>query len=83
MPFVVILVVVLLFVLVATDPARVLFVVFLGYAISGPIITIRSVQRLKMADVVGDPEDDDDDAGDKPSAPAAATESAEPPKNAS
>lgn len=82
-PFVVILVVVLLFVLVATNPALVLFIVFLGYAISGPFITIRSVQRLKMADVVGDPEEDDEESGDKPSATAAASDSDEPPKNAS
>lgn len=58
-PFVVILVVVLLFVVVATNPALVLFFGFLAYAVSGPLITIRSVQELKMAHVVGDHEDDE------------------------
>lgn len=52
--FVAILLLVLIFVVIATHPALVLFVVFCGYAVSGPIITVRSVKRLKMEHVVGD-----------------------------
>ena len=59
-PFVVILVVVLAFVIIATNPALVLFLGFLVYAASGPIVTIRSVKELKMAHVVGDDDDEED-----------------------
>lgn len=85
-PFVVMLIVVLIFVLVATNPALVLFIVFFGYAISGPVITIRSVQRLKMADVVGDGDEDEEasEATVEQSEPAASDNAEnQPPKSAS
>ena len=51
-PFIGILLVVLVFVVVATEPALVLFTLFSLYALSGPIITYRSVKELKARDVV-------------------------------
>lgn len=64
--FLAILVVVLIFVVVATNPALVLFIIFSVYALSGPIITIRTVGELKMEHVVGDSVDsyDDDEVDD-------------------
>ncbi|WP_416307588.1 CDP-diacylglycerol--serine O-phosphatidyltransferase [Neptunicella sp. SCSIO 80796] len=59
-PFVAILVVLLIFVVVATEPALVLFLVFLLYAVAGPINTFRTVQKIKLEHVVGDPEEDAD-----------------------
>ena len=59
--FLVMLFVVLSFVIVATNPALVLFALFTLYAISGPFITIRGVKKLKMEHVVGDSEDADFD----------------------
>lgn len=58
-PFVVILLVVLIFVVVATYPALVLFGIFFIYALSGPVVTIRSVKKLKLEHVVGDDNDKD------------------------
>ncbi len=52
--FLAILIVVLIFVIIATNPALILFVIFSVYAISGPIITIRGVKKLKIQHVVGD-----------------------------
>ncbi|WP_283629823.1 CDP-diacylglycerol--serine O-phosphatidyltransferase [Shewanella baltica] len=52
--FIVILLVVGVFVVVSVQPALILFVGFYLYAISGPIITIRTVRKLKVAHVVGD-----------------------------
>ncbi len=69
-PFVVILVVVLAFVIIATNPALVLFLGFLVYAASGPIVTIRSVKELKMAHVVGDDDDEDDNPAGAPVVPS-------------
>lgn len=49
-PFMTALIVVMVFVLVSIDPPKILFLVFLGYAISGPILTIvlkRRSARLK------------------------------------
>jgi CDP-diacylglycerol--serine O-phosphatidyltransferase len=46
-PFFRILVVVLLFMLVATSPSRVLFAGFLLYALSGPVLTLRDVRRRR------------------------------------
>lgn len=48
-PFVTILVMVLLFACIAIDPAQVLFIIFLSYALSGPLLTFgRShAQRLR------------------------------------
>ena len=57
--FVVILVIVLAFVIVATQPSLVLFGIFFLYALSGPVLTIRSVNKLKLEHVVGDNEQDD------------------------
>ncbi|MDN7125065.1 CDP-diacylglycerol--serine O-phosphatidyltransferase [Pseudidiomarina sp. 1APP75-32.1] len=59
--FVVILAVVLAFVVVATEPSLVLFTIFFLYALSGPILTIRSVKRLELKHVVGDTDEDCDD----------------------
>ncbi|MEN3160357.1 CDP-diacylglycerol--serine O-phosphatidyltransferase [Alkalimonas sp. NCh-2] len=63
--FVTILLVVLIFVVIAARPAEMLLIIFLLYACSGPITTIRSVNKLKLEHVVGDvapPEADDTDA---------------------
>ncbi|WP_258808465.1 CDP-diacylglycerol--serine O-phosphatidyltransferase [Pseudidiomarina sp. CB1] len=67
-PFVVILAMVLAFVVVATEPSLVLFSIFFLYALSGPILTVRSVKRLELKHVVGDTDDDcekDDEKADK------------------
>lgn len=56
--FVVLLIIVLIFVVVATAPAVVLFVMFTIYAISGPVMTIKNVSKLKLEDVIGDPQED-------------------------
>lgn len=53
-PFIAILLIVLAFVVVATEPSLVLFSIFLLYAISGPITTFRTVKKLKLEHVVGD-----------------------------
>lgn len=58
--FLVILVVVLIFVVVATEPALVLFVLFTAYAVSGPVLTIKNVHKLKLEHVVGDQREDID-----------------------
>lgn len=58
-PFVALLLVMLVFVVVATEPALVLFIVFVLYALAGPVNTFRSVDKFKLADVVGDSDDDD------------------------
>jgi len=46
-PFVTILVVVLVFVLVSIDPPQVLFLVFAGYALSGPVVTLLTLRRRR------------------------------------
>jgi CDP-diacylglycerol--serine O-phosphatidyltransferase len=56
--FMVILIIVLAFVIVATEPSLVLFSIFLLYAFSGPITTFRTVKKLKLEHVVGDTNDD-------------------------
>lgn len=56
--FLVILAIVLAFVVVATEPSLVLFSIFFLYALSGPILTIRSVGRLELKHVVGDTDDE-------------------------
>ena len=63
--FVAILLLVLVFVVVATHPALVLFVIFLGYALSGPVVTYRSVNSLKMEHVVGDANEHEQESSDK------------------
>src|SRR5690554_3795203 len=65
--FVVILLIVLVFVVIATEPALVLFILAVVYAASGPIYTIRKSGQLKLKDVLGDNVDDADfeDSADK------------------
>jgi CDP-diacylglycerol---serine O-phosphatidyltransferase len=60
-PFVALLIVMLVFVVVATEPALVLFIVFVLYALAGPINTFRSVDKVRLEHVVGDSEDEDAD----------------------
>src|SRR5690606_34206177 len=57
--FLAILLVVLTFVVIAYRPAEMLFGIFLIYACSGPITTIRSVRKLKLEHIVGDSDDAD------------------------
>ncbi len=59
-PFVAILVVMLIFIVVATAPSLVLFIVFLLYAIAGPVNTFRTVDNVTLEDVVGEAEEDAD-----------------------
>lgn len=59
-PFVALLLILLVFVVVATEPALVLFVVFSLYAMAGPINTFRTVDKVTLDDVVGDHEEDED-----------------------
>ena len=59
-PFVALLLVLLIFVVVATEPALVLFIVFALYALAGPINTFRTVDKVTLDDVVGDHEEDAD-----------------------
>lgn len=56
--FLVLLLVVLIFVVVATAPAIVLFVLFTVYAISGPVMTIKGVNKLKLEHILGDPQEE-------------------------
>jgi CDP-diacylglycerol--serine O-phosphatidyltransferase len=58
-PFVALLLIMLVFVVVATEPALVLFLVFALYALAGPINTFRSVDKVRLEDVVGDAEESD------------------------
>lgn len=53
-PFVGILLVCLIFVVVATEPSLVLFVVFALYAGAGPVNTFRTVEKVTLEHVVGD-----------------------------
>jgi CDP-diacylglycerol--serine O-phosphatidyltransferase len=48
-PFITILVVVLVFVLVSSDPALVLFALSLLYAVSGPVLTLVFIRRRRAA----------------------------------
>lgn len=63
-PFVGILLVCLVFVVVATEPSLVLFLVFALYATSGPVNTFRTVEKVTLEHVVGDAEEDDADFKD-------------------
>jgi CDP-diacylglycerol--serine O-phosphatidyltransferase len=58
-PFVALLLVMLVFVVVATEPALVLFLVFVLYALAGPINTFRSVDKVRLEHVVGDAAEED------------------------
>jgi CDP-diacylglycerol--serine O-phosphatidyltransferase len=64
--FVVVLLIVLAFVIVASSPENILLIIFGLYACSGPITTIRSVKKLKLEHVVGDEEDSGFDEPSKP-----------------
>lgn len=57
--FLAVLVIVLVFVIVASSPENVLLIIFALYTCSGPITTIRSVKKLKLEHVVGDDDDAD------------------------
>ncbi len=57
--FLVVLLIVLVFVIVASSPENVLLAIFTLYACSGPVTTIRSVKKLKLEHVVGDDQDAD------------------------
>ncbi len=50
-PFVTALIVVMIFVLVSVNPPQVLFLGFLGYAISGPILTLMQLRKRKRRPV--------------------------------
>ncbi|WP_218352715.1 CDP-diacylglycerol--serine O-phosphatidyltransferase [Alteromonas lipotrueiana] len=63
-PFVALLIILLVFVIVATEPALVLFLVFALYALAGPVNTFRSVDKMTLDDVVGDHEENDADFRD-------------------
>ncbi|WP_282145067.1 CDP-diacylglycerol--serine O-phosphatidyltransferase [Alteromonas stellipolaris] len=67
-PFVGLLIVLLIFVVVATEPALVLFIVFSLYALAGPINTFRTVDKVTLNDVVGEQEEDADFNADANSA---------------
>ncbi|MGJ8680284.1 CDP-diacylglycerol--serine O-phosphatidyltransferase [Paraglaciecola sp.] len=60
-PFVALLLIMLVFVVVATEPALVLFIVFALYALAGPINTFRTVEKVKLEHVVGDADENDAD----------------------
>lgn len=60
-PFVAILLVCLVFVIVATEPSLVLFIVFLLYAVAGPVNTFRTVEKVTLEHVVGDSDEADAD----------------------
>lgn len=57
--FVVVLLIVLAFVIIASSPENVLLLIFALYACSGPFTTIRAVKKLKLEHVVGDDQDVD------------------------
>lgn len=59
-PFVALLVVMLIFIVVATAPSLVLFIVFLLYAVAGPVNTFRTVDKVTLEDVIGEAEEDAD-----------------------
>lgn len=59
-PFVAILIVILIFIIVATAPSLVLFIVFALYAIAGPFNTFKNVDKVTLEDVVGEAEEDAD-----------------------
>ncbi|MGS2720931.1 CDP-diacylglycerol--serine O-phosphatidyltransferase [Paraglaciecola aestuariivivens] len=60
-PFVALLLIMLIFVVVATEPALVLFIVFALYALAGPINTFRTVDKVRLEHVVGDADEHDHD----------------------
>ncbi len=46
-PFVALLILVLIFVLIALDPPHILFIIFAGYALSGPFFTLWNLKRAR------------------------------------
>ena len=60
-PFVAILIMTLIFIIVATEPSLVLFIVFSLYTLAGPINTFRSVDSITLEHVVGDTDEEDAD----------------------
>lgn len=65
--FFVVLLIVLVFAIIAMSPAEILMAIFVLYACSGPVTTIRSVKELKLEHVVGDDTDKDADFIEKSS----------------
>jgi len=59
-PFVALLLILLVFIIVATAPSLVLFIVFVLYAIAGPINTFRTVDKVTLEDVIGEADEDAD-----------------------
>ncbi len=59
-PFVALLVIMMIFIIVATAPSLVLFLVFLLYTIAGPVNTFRTVEKVTLEDVVGETSKDAD-----------------------
>lgn len=59
-PFVAILFITLVFIIVATEPSLVLFIVFSLYSLAGPINTFRSVENITLEHVVGDTDEEED-----------------------
>ena len=57
-------IILMVFVIVATEPALVLFIVFALYALAGPVNTFRTVDKMTLDDVVGDHEEADADFKD-------------------
>ncbi len=58
--FIAVLLIVLVFVIVASSPAELLMGVFVLYACSGPVTTFRTVEQIKLEHVVGDNKNDAD-----------------------
>ena len=58
-PFVSILVVLLVLILISTDPPLMLFLGFLGYAASGPVMTLLHVRQRRLARRAGVRAEDD------------------------
>lgn len=66
-PFVALLLIMMVFIIVATAPSLVLFIVFVLYAIAGPINTFRTVDKVTLEDVVGEADEDADFINQAPS----------------
>jgi CDP-diacylglycerol--serine O-phosphatidyltransferase len=62
-PFVNLLVVLLIFLLISTDPPLILFLAFLGYAISGSLLTLIHIRRRRLArnSALAEPDDESSD----------------------
>lgn len=69
-PFVTMVVVVLIFVFISLDPPQVLFAIFLGYALSGPVVTLvtlrrRRAERRSQIENKQESSEEDADAGEE------------------